>query len=329
MMVGGPASTYEIIEPIFKATAAKVNEEVCVSLLGNNSAGNYVKMVHNGIEYGLMQLIAEIYSVLKTGFGSSNEKLQELFTTWNTGRLNSYLVEITGNIFGQKDDLTDAMLVDMILDKAGQKGTGRWTSQEALSLGVPIPTIDSAVLVRAISADNRENINIRNYYTHTSNREELTSEWTEVIEESLLMAFILAYSQGLHLLFVSSKTYDYDLNMASVAAVWRGGCIIRASLLDEIRLAYVNNPELNNLMANESFAKILSSQQFKLRKLVKFAISNSIAIPALSASLAYFDAYNADKLPLNLVQAQRDYFGSHTYKRTDRPGDFHTDWQKS
>ncbi len=328
MMAGGPASTYEIVAPIFEATAAKVNEEVCVGLLGAGSAGNYVKMVHNGIEYALMQLIAEVYSILKTGFAVDNEKLQELFISWNNGRLNSYLIEITGNIFGRKDDLTENMLVDMILDKAGQKGTGRWTSQEALALGIPIPTIDSAVVVRAISAVNREKINIRNYYTLNSKKEVLSTEWTEIIEESLLMGFILAFTQGMHLLREASTNYGYHLDLSSVAAVWRGGCIIRASLLEEIRLAYFGDPDLSNLMENESFAKTLSSHQFKLRKLVKFAISKSIAIPALSASLAYFDAYNADQLPLNLVQAQRDYFGSHTYKRTDRSGDFHTDWQQ-
>lgn len=329
IMVGGNKDAYQLIEPIFKATAAQVNNEPCVNWLGNSSAGNYVKMVHNGIEYGLMQLIAEVYNVLKSGFGLSNDKLQEVFTSWNNGKLNSYLIEITANIFGKKDDLSEASLVDMILDKAGQKGTGRWTSEEALKLGIAIPTIDSAVTIRAISADNREDINIRNYYAYSSHAEKLTAEWLEVVEDGLLMVFIVTFIQGLHMLHTASKVHDFSLKLSSVVAVWRGGCIIRASLLEEIRMAYVNNPDVSNLMANENFAKVLSSLQHKLRKVVTFAISKSIPIPALSASLAYFDAYNAGQLPLNLVQAQRDYFGSHTYKRIDMEGDFQTDWQKS
>ena len=326
IMPGGSKDAYAIIEPVFRAVAAKVNDEPCVAYMGDTSAGNYVKMVHNGIEYGLMQLIAETYDIMKRGLGLKNESIRQAFHTWNQGKLKSFLIEITADIFNQKDSHTDDDLVDKILDKARQKGTGKWTSQNAMDLGIPVPTIDAAVTMRGISALKNERVDASEIFGKANSTPAVEENWLSMLEDSLYFAFVIAYAQGLAQLAAASSEYGYELNIQSVARIWRGGCIIRADLLENIRTAYEKDPDLKNLLLDKDFAKMLDQSQTALRKVLKLAIDKSIPVSALGASLSYFDAYKSETLPLNLVQAQRDYFGSHTYERTDREGIFHTEW---
>ena len=326
IMPGGSKDAYAIIELVFRAVAAKVNDEPCVAYMGDTSAGNYVKMVHNGIEYGLMQLIAETYDIMKRGLGLKNESIRQAFHTWNQRKLKSFLIEITIDIFNQKDSDTDDDLVDKILDKARQKGTGKWTSQNAMDLGIPVPTIDAAVTMRGISALKKERVEANKIFGKASSTPIAEEDWIYMLEDSLYFAFVIAYAQGLAQLAAASSEYGYQLNIQSVAGIWRGGCIIRAALLENIRTAYEKDPDLKNLLLDRDFAKMLDQSQTALRKVLKLAIDKSIPVSALGASLSYFDAYKSETLPLNLVQAQRDYFGSHTYERTDREGIFHTDW---
>lgn len=328
IMPGGSTEAYAIIEPIFTAVAAKVNDEPCVAYMGNTSAGNYVKMVHNGIEYGLMQLIAETYDIMKRGLGLSNETIRQTFETWSQGKLKSFLIEITAAVFKQKDTLTGDDLVDKILDKAKQKGTGKWTSQNAMDLGIPVPTIDAAVTMRGISALKNERIEASKIFDQTNSRVPEEEDWIGLLEDGLYFAFIIAYAQGLAQLAAASSEYGYQLNIESVARIWRGGCIIRAALLENIRTAFDRKPDLKNLLLDEDFAEILNQSQKGIRKILTLAIEKAIPVSALGASLSYFDAYKSGTLPLNLVQAQRDYFGSHTYERIDREGIFHTEWMK-
>lgn len=324
IMPGGNKEAYEHVRPIFEAASAKVNGEPCVEYLGRGSAGNYVKMVHNGIEYGLMQLISEIYDVAKKGTGYSNERLAELFDTWNKGSLQSFLVEITAEIFTKKDELTDNHLVDMILDKAKQKGTGKWTSQNAMDLGIPIPTIDAAVTMRELSALKDQRVAADKVYHTPSLGRDKPDEKT--LEHALLFAFIVTYAQGMTQLTAASKEYNYNLNLETIAKIWRGGCIIRASLLEDIRKAFDRNPELTSLLLDEDFVKTVKTLEGDARIVVQFAVASGIPVSGLAASVSYFDAFRSGKLPLNLIQAQRDHFGSHTYERTDRSGIFHTEW---
>jgi len=327
IMPGGNRDAYQHVKPIFEAVAAKYLDEPCVAYLGPKSAGNYVKMVHNGIEYGLMQLTSEVYDLLKKGGGYSNELLHQTYAKWNSGRLKSYLVEITSKIFEQKDDLADGDLVDMILDKAKQKGTGKWTSQNAMDLGIPVPSIDIAVSMREISALKNERIKADELY----DRPEITSMDKAILgdlaEQALFFAFIITYAQGLHQLADASKEYGYELDMAEVAKIWRAGCIIRAGLLGDIMQAYQEDGSLQNLLLSPRFVKMVKGTVGAARELVNYATKNGIPVPGLSNSLTYFDAYTSARLPLNLIQAQRDYFGSHTYERLDRDGVFHTEWQ--
>ncbi len=324
IMPGGDRDAYEIIRPVFEAASAKVNGEPCVDYMGATSAGNYVKMVHNGIEYGLMQLIAESYDLLKNLVGLENEDLNKVFTQWNEGRLKSFLIEITSEIFQKKDDLSDHFLVDVILDKAKQKGTGKWTSQNAMDLGVAIPTIDGAVSMRGLSSLKETRGHISSIYDRQ--HEKITGITTEDVENALLFAFIVTYSQGMTQLKVASDEYNYGLNMETIAKIWRGGCIIRSVLLEDMRQAYDRDPDLSSLIADPDLSKMLKETAPSTRKVLAAAIQNEVPVMCLSACVSYFDAIKSERLPLNLVQAQRDHFGSHTYERIDRDGIFHTEW---
>ncbi|PIB27791.1 NADP-dependent phosphogluconate dehydrogenase [Maribacter sp. 4G9] len=328
IMPGGNREAYQHVRPIFEAVAAKYQGEPCVAYLGPKSAGNYVKMVHNGIEYGLMQLTSEIYDVLKKGADYNNDELYKTFDSWNKGRLQSFLVEITSEIFLQEDNLSDGRLVDKILDKAKQKGTGKWTSQNAMDLGIPVPSIDIAVSMREISALKEERIEADKLYDRPTVQQTDKTAMEKLTEEALYFSFIITYAQGLHQLADASKEYGYDLNIAEIAKIWRAGCIIRAGLLADITEAFETDASLPNLLVSPTFVKKVQGTVDSARELVAFGAKNGIPLPGLSNSLTYFDAYTSSRLPLNLIQAQRDYFGSHTYERLDREGIFHTEWEK-
>ncbi len=328
IMPGGSPESYAHLKPLFESIAAKVDDEPCVTYIGPRGAGHFVKMVHNGIEYGDMQLIAEAYDVLHRGGGLSAEALGDVFTRWNQGPLSSYLIEITSDIFKTRDPETGAPLVDMILDRAGQKGTGRWTSQTAMDLGVPTPTINAAVEARVISAYKAERENASKVFAHTEKGGIADPNgFVDAVENALYMAKICSYAQGMALLRQASLEYAYDLNYSEIARIWRGGCIIRAQFLDDIRAAFADDPDLPNLLLAPFFQKAVSQRAAALRRVLETAIQWGISMPAISASLAYFDAYRSSRLPANLIQAQRDYFGAHTYERVDRKGVFHTDWK--
>jgi len=326
IMPGGAAEIYPEIQPIFEAVAARYEGAPCVAHLGPGSAGNYVKMVHNGIEYGLMQLTGEYYQLLAELGRFTNAALSEVFGRWNQGRLQSFLIEISSVIFSQKDPLDSGDLIDKILDKAKQKGTGKWTSQNGMDLGIPVPTIDTAVSMRAMSAlkANRETADMM----YEKPRRALVdkTELEGVCEPSLYFAFVMTYAQGMHQLAEASDEYGYNLNLATISEIWRAGCIIRARVLDDIATAYREEPGLPHLLLSRAFVNRVSNCVPAARIVLQHAISNGVPMPALSASLSYFDAFTTGRLPMNLIQAQRDYFGSHTYQRTDRDGAFHTEW---
>ncbi|WP_318344348.1 NADP-dependent phosphogluconate dehydrogenase [Flagellimonas baculiformis] len=328
IMPGGSKEAYQHVKPIFEAVSAKYKGEPCVAYLGPKSAGNYVKMVHNGIEYGLMQLTSEIYDLLKKAGGLSNAELHHTFARWNQGRLQSFLVEITSEIFEQKDDLGDGELVDKILDKAKQKGTGKWTSQNAMDLGIPIPTIDVAVSMREISALKEERVIADNLYDRPTPQAVEKADFISKAEQALYFAFIITYAQGMHQLADASKEYGYELELGEIAKIWRAGCIIRAALLADITDAYQANEMLENLLLSPSFVEKVKETVGAARELVSYGAINGIPLAGLSNALTYFDAYTSSRLPLNLIQAQRDYFGSHTYERVDREGIFHTEWEE-
>ncbi len=327
IMPGGNREAYQHVKPIFEAVSAKYKGEPCVAYLGPKSAGNYVKMVHNGIEYAMMQLTSEIYDVLKKGAGLSNEELHEVYSSWNQGRLQSFLVEITAEIFEQKDDLADGYLVDAILDKAKQKGTGKWTSQNAMDLGIPIPTIDVAVSMREISALKSERVKAESIYPKGEIQSRPKEELIAEAESALYFSFIMAYAQGLHQLADASKEYGYDLNLSEIAKIWRAGCIIRAELLADISDAYTALPELDSLILSPVFVDKVNETLAATKGLLSYGMRNGIPLPGVANSLNYFHAYTSGRLPLNLIQAQRDHFGSHTYERLDRDGIFHTEWE--
>jgi 6-phosphogluconate dehydrogenase len=312
IMPGGANEAWPHVKPIFQAIAAKVGPDKdipCCDWVGNGGAGHYVKMVHNGIEYGDMQLICEAYSLLKDGLGLKNDELYDVFAEWNRGELDSYLIEITRDIFSVTDDKTGERLVDMILDKAGQKGTGKWTGQLALDLGVPTTLITEAVFARSLSAVKEKRVraskiltgpaDAANAFRMNANRD----EFIEQVRKALFASKICSYAQGFFQLQAAAAEYGWDLNYGGIAMLWRGGCIIRAVFLEDIKGAYDRKPELENLLLG-------------------------IPIPAMSAALNYYDSYRSERLPHNLLQAQRDYFGSHTYERVDEKGVFHTEWQK-
>jgi 6-phosphogluconate dehydrogenase len=327
IMPGGPREAYARVEPLLKAIAAKVNGEPCVTWIGPRGAGHFVKMVHNAIEYGDMQLIAEAYDLLHRGLDLSADELHGVFARWNEGRLSSYLIEITAKIFTCSDDLTKSPLVEMIMDQAGQKGTGRWTIQAAPELGVPIPTIDAAVSARCISSFKQERLDAARVFPIAPGRYGGDRDtFIEAVGDALYVAKICSYAQGMALLRRASEEYDYRLDYGEIARIWRGGCIIRARFLDDVRAAFRENPDLANLLLAPFFRDEVLSRHTALRQAVKASAELGIPTPGMSASLAYFDSYRSGRLPANLIQAQRDYFGAHTYRRVDREGVFHTKW---
>lgn len=397
LMPGGKREVYEYLRPIFEAVAAKVNGEPCVTHIGAGSSGHFVKMVHNGIEYGLMQILAETYDFMLRVLNMNYDEMSETFAKWNDSELNSFLVEITADVLDKIDADTGKPLVEMVLDKAAQKGTGKWTSQAAMDFGVPIPTIDSAVAMRQISAQKEVRILIAKKYgskplpeaenLHTTDGQTVTSEpvfdmkaaraarevetvvteqhkailpsqaiknletkvgdnhgthkntklreefsaqtekFLEELKNALLNSFITTYAQGLSLLQTVSVEKNYNLNLAEIAKIWRGGCIIRSALLEEMRRAYTECPTLPNLLLDDNFALILNARREDWRSIVEKFTESRIPVLCLSSALAYFDAFRSERLPANLIQAQRDFFGAHTYQRTDKEGIFHTpDW---
>ncbi|MFM6924956.1 MAG: NADP-dependent phosphogluconate dehydrogenase [Ferruginibacter sp.] len=328
MMPGSNEHSFNAVKNILESIAAKTEDGPCVTFIGNGAAGHYTKMVHNGIEYAMMQLISEVYGLLKTVGGLSNEELQETFAAWNSTELQGFLMEITADVFLKKDEKTNALLVDMILDKAKQKGTGMWTSQSAMDLNVPIPVIDAAVSMRYLSAMKEERMATAEKYqsagnTVLDNKDQLVAD----CKETLQFAFILAYAQGLHLLHEASTAFNYNINIAEVVRIWKGGCIIRSTLLNEIRKAYVTGSNLNNIIHSPVFVELLKNMRNAAEQVCSIGMKNRIPVAAFAASLNYLDAYGSAKLPANLIQAQRDFFGAHTYERTDAPGSFHTDWK--
>ncbi|WP_013323065.1 decarboxylating NADP(+)-dependent phosphogluconate dehydrogenase [Gloeothece verrucosa] len=330
LMPGGTEFAYRDLEPILKAIAAQVDDGPCVTYIGPGGAGHYVKMVHNGIEYGDMQLIAEAYDILRYGLGLSNEQLHQIFAEWNTtDELNSYLIEITADIFKQKDPGTNEYLVDLILDSAGQKGTGRWTVLSSLELGVPIPTIYAAVNARVMSAYKAERVAASKELNGRPIRYDGdTAGFVNKVRDALYCSKMCSYAQGMALIAKASAEFKYNINLPETARIWKGGCIIRAGFLDKIKKAYLENPNLPNLLLAPEFKQSILDRQEAWRDVLILANKIGIGVPAFSASLDYFDSYRRSRLPQNLTQAQRDYFGAHTYERIDKPlGEFfHTEW---
>jgi 6-phosphogluconate dehydrogenase len=328
MMPGGPRDAYERVRPILEAAAARVDGEPCVTYLGPGSAGHYVKMVHNGIEYAIMQLIAETYDLMKRGLGLRDDELHQVYDRWNHGELSGYLMEITAEIFRRIDKQTGKRLIDVILDEARQRGTGMWTSQDAMSLQVPVPTIDIAVAMRDLSGFREEREDASQTLEGPQERFPGYREaFLEALRDALYAAMVIAYGQGMAQLHVASDVKGYGLHLADVARIWRGGCIIRAALLDKILKAYGRRPDLPNLLLDPDLGSAVADRQAELRFVVATSASMGIPTPGLMTALAYFDAYRSAWLPANLIQAQRDYFGAHTYERIDAKGVFHTVWE--
>jgi 6-phosphogluconate dehydrogenase len=325
IMAGGEPAAYARVRPILEAIAASVEGTPCCAHLGPDGAGHFVKMIHNGIEYADMQLIGETYALMKDGLGLDHARMQAAFAAWNDGDLNSYLIEITADILGKRDSETGAPMVEVILDRAGQKGTGGWAVAAALDLGVPAPTIAEAVAARSLSAAKDERTRAGRLLGAPAAGEARGLELAS-LRDALLAAKVAAYAQGFAVMATAGREYDWDLNLGTVAAIWRGGCIIRARFLDRIKDAYAQDAALANLMLDPHFAAAMAGAQDGLRRVVAFAACCGIAVPALGSALAYYDGYRSARLPANLIQAQRDYFGAHTYERVDREGSFHSDW---
>ncbi len=329
IMPGGPEEAYKIVQPILESVAAKVDGEPCVTYLGPRSAGHYVKMVHNGIEYGFMQIIAESYDLMKRGLGMSNEQIDAVMAAWNERQLNSYLMEITSEVFHETDLITGKPLVDVILDEAQQNGTGRWASQDAMDIGIPVMTISTAVAMRNLSLEKEERVRASRFLSgpdHTFPDD--NDQYLVDLYDAVYMAMILVFDQGMSLLHQASKTYDYGLDLAEIARIWRGGCIIRSALLTTIRQTYLDHPDLSNLLLDSKLGQEVDSRQGQLRNIVTLATELGVPIPGLMSALAYYDATRSAWLPANLIQAQRDYFGAHRFQRVDSKGDFHTQWGK-
>jgi 6-phosphogluconate dehydrogenase len=328
MMPGGDKQAYERLRPVFEAIAAKVNNEPCVAYMGNGSAGHYVKMVHNGIEYGIMQLISEVYDMMKRGLKISEQKIQEAFEEWNASELQSFLIEITAEILKKQDDNTKQLLVNLISDRARAKGTGKWTSQNAMDLQVPVSVIDAAVTMRDLSFYKSERTEAAIHFPVISVDEEIDQPEViiERLKNALYCAMIITYAQGMAQLQVASKIYNYEMNLEQVAKIWRGGCIIRSASLEDFRKAFAKNPQLPNLLLDEEIGNALKEKQNDLRWLIILAADKGIPVASFMAALSYFDAYRSATLPTNLIQAQRDYFGAHQYERIDQEGIFHTQW---
>lgn len=332
IMPGGRRDFYDRIENTLQAVSAKVNGEPCVAYMGVGSAGHFVKMVHNGIEYGLMQIIAETYDFMQRVLKMDYAAMSKAFAEWNDSELNSFLVEITAEVLRKADPDTGNPLVSMILDTAGQKGTGKWTSHAAMDLGIPIPTIDSAVSMRQISSQKATRSTIAKKYTEqlgTRNQEIGTKASLDDLKKALLCSFITVYAQGLSLLQAASTEKDYGLDLAGIAKIWRGGCIIRSALLEEMRAAFSKDASLANLLLDDKFAVILGENNASWRTVIGAFTADGIPSLCFSSAMSYFDAIRTERLPANLIQSQRDYFGAHTYQRIDKDGTFHTaDWEK-
>jgi 6-phosphogluconate dehydrogenase len=330
LMPGGAREAYDHIRPIFEAIAAKTDSGACVTFVGPDGAGHFVKMVHNGIEYGDMQLIAEAYDILCSALKLEASELADIFAEWNRGPLESFLIEITANIFRRKDEETGSALVDLVLDKAEQKGTGKWTTQEALDERVAIPTIAAAIDARVLSSMKDERVEASKKIkgpTSEHNRSEKAT-LIRAVHDALYASKICSYAQGMNLIRQGSNQYNWNVNLCEMARIWKGGCIIRARFLNSIMDAYDRRPDLPNLLLDDEFSRWIQEAQANWRLALTTAMSMGVPAPAMSASLAYFDSYRSARLPQNLTQAQRDYFGSHTYERVDHPerGHVHTEW---
>ncbi|MCL7032072.1 hypothetical protein MKW94_020398 [Papaver nudicaule] len=330
IMPGGQRDAYDLVEPILKQIAAKApsDGEPCVAYMGPDGAGHYVKMVHNGIEYGDMQLIAESYSVLKDVAGLTNDELGAVYTEWNQGELDSYLIEITSKIFAKKDEETGKHLVDVILDRAAQKGTGKWTSQNALDLGVPLPLITESVFARVLSSLKTERVAAGKILSGPAAApfDGDRAAFVEAVRRALYLSKVISYAQGFAQLRTASEEYGWNLDLGTIAKIFRAGCIIRARFLQKITDAYAKDPALANLLLDPYFQDIAANYQASLRDVVVAAVKAGVPVPAFASAVAYFDSYRSERLPANLVQAQRDFFGAHTFERTDKPGSFHANW---
>jgi len=329
MMPGGDKDAYNVMKPILESIAAKVDGDPCVTYIGPGASGHFVKMVHNGIEYGLMQLIAEAYEIMKNGLKMDNAAIGEVFTRWNDGRLKSFLIEITKDIFAYNAPGTDHLLIDDIKDEAKAKGTGKWTSQVAMDLQAPIPTIDTAVSMRDLSKYKQLRIDAAAVYSKDEPQLDVeTKDFLVALEQAFYFSMIITYAQGMHLLANASAEYKYDLKPDEIAKIWRGGCIIRSLFLNDIYNAYQNNPKLAHLLLDSNVEQLVSESVKGARTVLSAAISAGIAAPAFAASLSYFDNFRNKRMPSNLTQAQRDYFGAHTYELIGKEGVFHTQWTK-
>jgi 6-phosphogluconate dehydrogenase len=329
MMPGGDKEAYQYLQPILEAIAAKADGEPCVAYMGNNAAGHYVKMVHNGIEYAIMQMISEVYDLLHRGGGLSNQALHSIFKKWNEGQLHSYLIEITAEVFKTQDNETEDpsdFLVDHILDQAGSKGTGKWTSQEAMDLPVAIPTIDMAVAMRELSVYKEQRVRAAKVYRSSINKIEITQNDLNHLENALAFCFTVAYAQGLSMLAKASDELNMNIPLPDVIKVWKAGCIIRSALLGNFTEAFQKDPRLPNLLLDSEIAELLKNREGSIRHVLEIGIKSKIPMAGMMSALGYYDAYLSDRMPTNLIQAQRDFFGAHTYQRIDKEGVFHTEW---
>ena len=329
IMPGGDMSAWESVKPLLEAVSAKVNGDPCVAYMGKNAAGHYVKMVHNGIEYAIMLMISEVYDFMKTKLGMDNEEMAKIFQQWDNGDMKSYLLEITGDIFQIKDTETNNFLVDMILDKAGSKGTGKWTSQDAMDLPVAIPSIDMAVAMRDLSDYKEERMQAAKLYQKeirkiVSKKDALVKD----AQDALYFSMVLAYAQGLSMLYKASTELKMEIPLDDVVKIWRGGCIIRSNFLDVFYSIYKNNEgNIPNILLDKKIAKRIKSKEPGARRFIRAAVQARVSSSGICSALNYFDAFTKEKMPVNLVQAQRDYFGAHTYLRTDKKGIFHSEWK--
>ncbi len=331
IMPGGHQRAWELVGPMLQAISAQVDGEPCCAYIGPDGAGHYVKMVHNGIEYGDMQLICEAYFLMKHLLGMGADELHQVFAEWNAGELDSYLIEITRDIFARTDPETGEPLVELIMDKAGQKGTGKWTSQSALDLGIPAPTIAEAVFARCISAIKDERVAAASVLPGPRPGADAAlqadrGKLIEAIRQALYASKICSYAQGFQLMAEAGREQGWPLKFGEIAKLWRGGCIIRARFLHRITEAYERDPNLANLLLDPFFKDVVGAAQDSWRWVLSLSAQNGIPVPAFASALAYYDSYRCERLPANLLQAQRDYFGAHTYERIDRPGTFHTEW---
>src|SRR5690606_18535045 len=329
LMPGGNPESYQIIKPVLEAIAAQSDEGPCVTWMGNSASGHYVKMVHNGIEYAIMQLITEVYDLLKNAGGFNNKELHEFFAEWRQSELQSFLADITADIFTQQDEETEHDLIDVILDKARQKGTGMWTSQSAMELNVPLSIIDAAVTMRFLSSMKEERVEAAKKINDHTKKSSLTTDHKKLAEhcrQAMYFRQALAYGQGLHLLSIASVTYDYQTDLAEVLRVWKNGCIIRSAMLNDLRKVWLNEPSLTNIIQSSFFSEKFLQQRNDVVAIINTAISSRLSLPCFSAALNYYAAYNRERFPANLIQAQRDFFGAHLYERIDKTGRFHTEW---